>query len=164
MIVPDKPSLRFLQILARNEEQNMGGVIKRHYYGDINYKAILTLKDLVKHTILIGKTQFVAEGGYGGKNSRREFKSPREAFVVDLAGAQFEQKYNYGRNLVISSQPPASDEEPALYERLTGDQQPSFAHIKQQIAGAIQSMLSVTYFIIGRAFLFTLISMLTIRW
>ena len=136
LTVPTKPSLEFLQLLARNEPINCDGSIRKEYYNNFNgisRKAVLILKDLVRHTLLIAKVRFVAEGGYHSKVVK--YEKPKEAFVIDLSGPQFQHEQNYGRNLFIPETPyPADQEISGVYERLTGHKPPSFAHIKQQIA------------------------------
>ncbi len=134
LIVPKEPSLEFLQLLARNEEMNTNGEIKTAYYNNfqgISRKAVLTLKDLVRHTLLISKAKFKSEGGYKGRIV--EYKRPKEAYIIDLCGPQFQQKYNYGRNLFIPQTPYPPDKSATVYERLTGHPPLLFADIKQKI-------------------------------
>lgn len=100
IVIKEPLTLRHLQMLARNEAANTTGIIDfASYEGRLTYEQILTLKDLVRQTIIVGKSIAVASGGY---LCAKEINDPPQlVYLIDLPGFQFQKPDNSGRLLVI---------------------------------------------------------------
>ncbi|OXA59400.1 uncharacterized protein LOC110845343 isoform X2 [Folsomia candida] len=94
-----KNSLIKLQLFSRNEQYNVTGAIKRGLYSEgIPQQVILSLKDLVRQTIIVGVGQTTHYGGY--KTTSRPQNG--RVYICDLSALQFQNKLNTGRLVLLS--------------------------------------------------------------
>jgi len=101
-------TLHSLQMLARNEQVNTNGEIDGASYGGLHPEIIKDLKDLVRQVVIIGKDKATGFGGYDGDYEDFEYEgapNPKDVYVIDLSGIQFQQKYNTGRLFVHPKYP-----------------------------------------------------------
>ncbi|KAJ6638330.1 hypothetical protein Bhyg_11065 [Pseudolycoriella hygida] len=91
-----------LQKTARNEQSNTSGRIElSNYHPALEDKLdeIISLKDLGRQTIIVGKDTTTH---YGGFRMNLQDQPNVPVYVVDLAGLQFQQPYNSGRLVLIT--------------------------------------------------------------
>ena len=90
-------TLRELQMIARNEPNNTTGIISTIYYEAdlVDVELILSIKDLVRQTVIVGLDQTTGTGGF----PRDQPKEPQIApvYICDLAALQCQQRSNTGR-------------------------------------------------------------------
>lgn len=65
---------------------------------------VYTLKDLVPHCVIVGKTKADKYGGYPKGNP--VIPQEHDVYICDLAGLQFQQVYNSGRLVLIRRDTP----------------------------------------------------------
>lgn len=68
LVIGDEISLTDLVAIARNEFYNVTGKISDDLYREINFDTIITLRDLVKHCVIVGKDVATHFGGYPSGN------------------------------------------------------------------------------------------------
>jgi len=106
-IGPKQLTLTTLQLLSRNECSNTSGAIAYdNYPSGIPKSTILATKDLVRHCVIIGKTETVAYGGYP-RGSVIPQVDP--VYILDLAALQFQKPWNSGRLVLYNKDLPTGD-------------------------------------------------------
>ena len=89
-----------LQIIARNEGSNTSGNVNYSLYGQLSKRqdVILSIRDLVRQTIIFGPDWATHKGGYPKKASTvKQVVPPVPVMLIDLIGLQFQQPHNTGR-------------------------------------------------------------------
>ncbi|XP_035703085.1 uncharacterized protein LOC110842792 isoform X2 [Folsomia candida] len=132
--VGPKMSLATVQKISRNEEQNVSGTINKTLYAEGGLEdmlILLAMKDLVRQSIIVGRDVATHYGGYG--SSRVKMKAPRPIYICDLAGLQFQRKYNTGR-LVLLFQKQSPDTvgllDDFIFEHVVGEKRKSYDEAK----------------------------------
>lgn len=128
LVIGDELTLSQLISISRNEPQNCNGIIHFQNYKGIDANIIITLKDLVKLCIIIGKDHTIRYGGY----RCRSHEQSMPVYVMDCIGLQFQRPYNTGRLVLIqlnNSHEGLLDN--AIYEAIVGEKRPNHSICNQ---------------------------------
>lgn len=94
-------TLRELSAIARNESSNTTGVIKYKLYQGLDKETIIAIRDLVKHTVIVGQGKVTHTGGYGAPLKALGKNKEHNVYICDLPGIQFQHPDNTGRHVLI---------------------------------------------------------------
>ncbi len=133
--IKDEMSLTQLIAIARNEQVNCSGVIKRELYDeDITLESIIALRDLAKHCVIVGKDFATHTGGFG--SSLTTLTPKQEVYICDLSGLQFQQQYNNGRHVLIArDELPKGALDDEIYQGTVGKDKPTYDEAREDISG-----------------------------
>lgn len=92
-------SMKYLQVIARNESSNTNGEINFRNFIGITKEVVYSLKDLVRQTVIVGSDYTTNYGGYPHHIQR--VRQEAMVYVCDLIGLQFQQPYNSGRLVTV---------------------------------------------------------------
>ncbi|XP_054152769.1 uncharacterized protein LOC128951548 [Oppia nitens] len=126
-------TLKQLVMLARNESGNTSGRINFQQYGSrLPREVILSIKDLARQCIIVGRNRTSHYGGYP-RGTPRVLQSVK-VYLVDLIGLQFQQSYNSGR-LVTHGYRERGVLDDFIYEKIMGQPRPSIHDIQSDRTG-----------------------------
>lgn len=97
LTIEEEISLTYLITITRNEDHNVDGVINFNLYNGIKNEAIIALRDLVKHCVIIGSDTAIGYGGFKTQVTPQRNK----VYICDLPGLQFQENNNTGRHVLI---------------------------------------------------------------
>ncbi len=130
LIIEENISLTQLIAIARSERANVSGVINFSQYSGISEEAIIALRDIVKHCVIIGKDRATHYGGYP---SGSPIILDRDVYICDLAALQFQQLNNTGRHVLISQDDslPKGLLDQEIFKNTVGQNKLSFKQAKE---------------------------------
>lgn len=135
-----------IAMLARTQERNKRGFINFGLYGGRRWRGeqkqqlenfIISLRDLVIFTVMVGLTRAKKYGGFprGGANPVRQHQSPLDVLLVDLIGLQFQNPWNCGRLAIFSNNANWNFGLPLVNERIhknvVGEDRKGFAEVER---------------------------------
>lgn len=148
-----------LVVLARNERANTNGKIKFEHYESFlpasfdlkNPKApfpseVLSLKDLVKHCVIVGKDKAQSYGGYASwpkESPIVKIEPPCDVYICDLSALPFLQAYNAGRHVIISPDDslPKTTLDSFIFESTVGMKKASYQQAQAEQSGRYYATL-----------------------
>ena len=126
---------RHLQVLARNEQRNVTGVMQNNLYnGKLTADQIARLRCLVKATNVVGVVLAHHFGGYGG-STPVAISPPQRTILIDQSGIQWQGDYRntggmffYPDNLTSTQLPQGyAAWQTAMYQAMYGHARPSMS-------------------------------------
>ena len=79
---------------------------------------ILSIKDLVRQCIIVGKDETTHYGGYGSKSVSQN----QRVIVVDLIALQFQKEYNTGRLILIKPNTIKGELDDIIFRNVVGEE------------------------------------------
>ena len=123
-------NLNILQMLARNETLNKTGEIKTNLYGKIDQATVLSFKDLVKHSIIIGLDWTTHYGTY-----RNRVQQDEPVLLIDQIGLQFQRDVNSGRLVLIGDNLPKGLVDDNIFKNVVGEDKKTLDQVKSDTTG-----------------------------
>lgn len=133
--VKDKLTLIDLVALARNERANTSGIINFSLYQGIKKEAVIALRDLAKHCVIVGNDTATHFGGYPAGTDPTPLN--QEVTICDLPGLQFQELNNTGRHVLLSPKDnlPKGMLDKEIFKNTVGEDKATFQQAKQDKTG-----------------------------
>lgn len=134
--IQGKIPLQILIAIARSEESNVTGVIAFEQYNGISREAIIALRDIVKHCVMVGKDRATHFGGYP-QNGNKPQKLGKDVYIIDLPGLQFQELNNTGRHVLLSKEDtlPKGLLDETIFNKTVGQSKASFKEAQKDKTG-----------------------------
>jgi hypothetical protein len=145
--VDEELTLRQLQMIARNEPWNTNGVITTEYYDEelCEDEVILSIKDLVRQTVIVGPDETVAYGGFPKTTAR--VNQEEEVYICDLSALQFQRPWNSGRLVMYrKSGNHIGFLDDFLFENVVGEQRKRYREVERDTTGRYVKVEAEVYF------------------
>lgn len=150
IVIEKAMTLQQLLMFSRNEACNTSGLIHFDYYpASLDQKIILTIKDLVRHCVIVGKDKAHSYGGFGGA-VKESLPLSQDVYICDLAGLQFQCEYNSGRLVLIGKDLPKGKLDDFIYLNTVGEVKKSWEECIEDQTGRFEqvniSETTIVYF------------------